>query len=446
MPGVSKKRWLRYSLRTGLIVVTLLCVWLAFESIRARRQKAAVEQIAAHAGVAIFDYEFDDKDQRIKDAQPPGPEWIRKAVGDDYFRKVKVVDLSYGSRRRESGQAEVVDDDALAIFAHLTDVTTVEISNNQAITDKGLVHLAGLKKLQTLYLYDTRVEGDGLRHIARLPALTSLHLGYTPLTDEGLRQVGQMTQLTWLPIHNTNITDDGLKYLAPLTDLETLQLRCTDISDAGLRHLEKLPALKSISLTNTNVTAEGVRRLAAALPGCQVTPGARDLSREPVDLALWPEGEPVTRERLVEAIQQIRGSFEVDQDRPDKPITEFRLWGSDLSDEGLLRLLREMPHLEQINFRSLLVGDRVAQELPKWESLGYVALKDCRITDEGLKHLADMPSLYELDLEGARVTDQGLRELARCKSLKQVGVRTTRVTKEAIDALEKALPGCSVYR
>jgi hypothetical protein len=416
MPGVRKKRWLRFSLRTGLIAVTLLCFWLAYESIRARRQKAAVEQIAAHAGVAIFDYEYDDKGQRLKDPQPPGPEWIRKAVGDDYFRNVKVVDLSYGSRRRESGQAEVVDDAALAIFAHLTDVTTVEISNNQAVTDKGLVHLAGLKKLETLYLYDTSVEGDGLRHIARLPALTSLHLGYTPLTDEGLQHVSQMTQLTWLQLHNTNITDEGMKHLEPLVHLENLQLRCTDISDAGLRHLEKLSGLKSISLTNTNVTAEGVRRLAAALPGCQVTPGARDLSREPVDLALWPDGEPVTRERLVEAIQQIRGSFEVDQSDPDKPITEFRLWGSDLSDESLLRLLREMPHVQQINFRSLLVGDRLAQELPKWESLGFLSLKDCRISDSGLVHLAAIPNLYELDLESTPITDRGLRELARCKT------------------------------
>jgi hypothetical protein len=57
---------------------------------------------------------------------------------------------------------------------------------NTAVTDNGLKHLAGLKKLQTLYLFDSRVTNEGLRHLAGLKLKTLTHS--FALTDPGLKR------------------------------------------------------------------------------------------------------------------------------------------------------------------------------------------------------------------------------------------------------------------
>src|SRR5689334_19696866 len=57
-PATTRRRWLRYSLRTLFVLVTLLCVWLGLWANRAERQKRAVAWFKAHGGEVHYDYEF----------------------------------------------------------------------------------------------------------------------------------------------------------------------------------------------------------------------------------------------------------------------------------------------------------------------------------------------------------------------------------------------------
>src|SRR5688572_18516465 len=55
---LPKRRWLRYSVRTLLIAVTILCVWLGYEANHAYRRLQARNRLeTSGAGVLILDYE-----------------------------------------------------------------------------------------------------------------------------------------------------------------------------------------------------------------------------------------------------------------------------------------------------------------------------------------------------------------------------------------------------
>ena len=61
-PSKPRRRWFQYSLRTLLVLVTVLCVfcvWLGLVSERARKQREAVAAIEAMGGVVYYDYQVD---------------------------------------------------------------------------------------------------------------------------------------------------------------------------------------------------------------------------------------------------------------------------------------------------------------------------------------------------------------------------------------------------
>lgn len=268
-PSGRSFRWLQFRLGTLLLAVTLFGIWLGIEVNRANRQKVAVARIHDLLGIADYDYQRDKNGNRIADAQPRGPKWLLKWIGEDYFCQVVIVDLSYDShRRRELGLS--VSDDSLRCLESLPAVHTLEIGHAQRVTDAGLIHLRSLKKLRMLYLYDTSITGAGFVHLKRLPSLKGLQLNRTPLTSEGISNLAQLTGLEGLVLAETPLNDADLAALEPLTRLKRLQLHKTNITDAGLAHLERLVNLEQLTLPAEGVSVEGLRQLQLKLPKCQM--------------------------------------------------------------------------------------------------------------------------------------------------------------------------------
>jgi len=441
--AVIRRRWGRFSLRAFLIVVTLVCISVGWQANRARRQGEAVLEVQRLGGVVKFGYQYDDQGSFQSDREPSAPAWLREALGEELFRDVVVLDLSYGGPRKGENR---ITDERLSLIEGLPDLTTLELGRELGITDEGLIHLRGLKQLKTLYLYNTGVEGPGLRYLRRLTNLESITLHGTPLTDEGLSHLAALPQLKWLSLGATRISDDGIKHLTNLRSLLEASLSDTDITDAGLEHLKRISGLTSVELYRTRVTADGVAELQAALPKCKVSPAADDLRRTPVDIELWPEGDRPTATELTKRARDLGLDFDAvsDANRPGQPIVSVRLFNSDVSADSLLRVLAETPELETLNLRDLVVGDELLRNMPALPNLRYLSLKNCRITDEALNNLSKYTGLHELYIDENYITDSGAEEFKKLANLEQLGLNNNRIRYKARLELKQALPGCAI--
>ena len=162
-----KRRWLQVSLRTMLLLVTLLCVALATWVVPLERRRRAVEAIKALGGTVIF------VSETRNESFPMG--LLLQRLPDAYVEEVGYVLLS---------DTEITDS-GLANVQGLTGLLGLSLDNTQ-VTDAGLAHLQGLTALRELSINNARVTDSGLAHLHGLTGLQQLWLYNTHVTDAGL--------------------------------------------------------------------------------------------------------------------------------------------------------------------------------------------------------------------------------------------------------------------
>ena len=114
----------QFSIRSILVltvVVALPCSWMTVEMKAAREQREVAEAIEKFGGSVTYDWEVNASAVFGSYAQPPAPTWLRKLLRDDFFQ------------------------------------VPVRLNNNgNTSTDAVLARLAGLTRLQALFLYERR--------------------------------------------------------------------------------------------------------------------------------------------------------------------------------------------------------------------------------------------------------------------------------------------------
>jgi hypothetical protein len=128
------------------------------------------------------------------------------------------------------------------------------------VTDEGLRHLAGLKKLKALallYPEPGAIDGSGLAGLAGLTNLESLELNHTDITDAALVHLRGLKKLKKLKLTETPVGDAGIKNLTGLNALDELWIENTQVTDAGLAHLKALGKLSAIHAQKSKITAAG---------------------------------------------------------------------------------------------------------------------------------------------------------------------------------------------
>jgi len=116
---------------------------------------------------------------------------------------------------------------------------------SSSITDEGLVHLAGLERLEHLVLIRNRVTGRGFDSLAHLPRLSKLHLSQCPVNNEGLAAIRKLQQLEFLDLTETRIDGSGLSHLASLPKLSTLLLiNSAIVHSTGFAELDSVRTLR----------------------------------------------------------------------------------------------------------------------------------------------------------------------------------------------------------
>jgi len=317
-PTTKRRRWFRYSMRTMLVVVTLLCVLLALVIGPAQRQRRTVAKIHALNPLSNVLYDYGPK--------PRGPEWLRRWIGDDYFQHVVAVSLVFDGREdvtlddlanlpgleRLSIEGMPMPNHSLGTLGRLRKLKRLLIDSDE-ITDRGLEQLSSvaalerltvkshqitgaglrplavLQNLRMLVLRSDRISAGGLESVAQLANLDILNIYSDTLTDECLEALKGMKGLTVLRITGSNgfvsappgVTDEGLKYIAQLSNLQRLTISSPGITDRGLAHLAALRKLDSLNVRHRRpkYTEEGVARLHAQLPALTVEYNAWKLER-----------------------------------------------------------------------------------------------------------------------------------------------------------------------
>ena len=270
--NISNLPRFQFRLRTLLLVVLVLSIplsWLGSRLRSADLQKKAVARLPP--GVVWYDWQVKDPDVWINQyeahdnigphmafwlgKEEPGPKWLRKLLGDDFFWSVSVVQIYDRKSLTE-----------IKYFPHLRELDLW--SSN--VTDSDLAQLSQMDEIEGIDFNATAISDAGLEHIHGLTHLKKLCLSSTTITDAGLSRVGALNRIQLLNLAQTQITDAGLDELTGLPNLRWLSLVDTGITDAGLTKLAKLRGLKELEVFRTHTTEDGVDRLRKALPQCHI--------------------------------------------------------------------------------------------------------------------------------------------------------------------------------
>jgi hypothetical protein len=114
------------------------------------------------------------------------------------------------------------------------------------------------------------------------------------------------------------------------------------------------------------------------------------------------------------------------------------------TDHGLAAL-GELPRLKEIWLNERITDQGLA-ELRRFPTLEHVSATASRITDAGLRILAEAKlPLKRLRLGGTAVTDGAVDTLATMDALATLEVERTALTKAGLAQLQRALPQCRIY-
>jgi hypothetical protein len=149
-----------------------------------------------------------------------------------------------------------------------TNLTLLDLRGSQRLTDRGLMQLTDLRRLEVAKLDNCHaLVGRGLLALSSSHRLHTLSLANCRrLTDEAVINVSHLLSLEALSLGGCRcLTDRSLAAVADLYALRKLDLsQCDLISDSGLEQLENLECLEELSLGwCRQITDQGIDILSA---------------------------------------------------------------------------------------------------------------------------------------------------------------------------------------
>jgi hypothetical protein len=235
--------------------------------------------------------------------------------------------------------------------------------------------------------------------------ITELRAGGT-MTDAVMERLPELTQIRSLNLNggSTRLTDHGLMQLTRMPQIEKLDLSDYPggrITDRGLEFLSHLPNLKSFQMCwQRGISDVGI----ANLRFCD--------NLENVDLLGTPTGD---------------GAIEALVDKPK--LKRFKT-GRLVTDQGL-SFLRHFPTFNE------WTGGPVKYSLTSPDAEPTMLLLDGPITNQGLRHLAELDGLFGLSFfwHISDLTSSGLEALTGLANLGFLGCETALCDNTAMDII-----------
>jgi len=172
------RRFLRFSLATLMLAITVGCVWLGLKSNAARRQREGIELVERLGGMYSYNIPPDQVGGFMSGLMLVG-------LGEDYVVDVESVGI----------WKNATDDDVAQIVEALPKLSGLVLAGD--LSDAALASVGKLQHLKGLNVYSQRVSNEGLAGLAGCRKLERLHLG-APIDDEGMVHLKSLANLASL--------------------------------------------------------------------------------------------------------------------------------------------------------------------------------------------------------------------------------------------------------
>ncbi|MDZ4818413.1 MAG: hypothetical protein SGJ20_05510 [Planctomycetota bacterium] len=471
-----RRRWLRYSLRSLLVLtaVVAVCIGWLFPWYEGARLQREIQANHDYVGVG-YEEEFDPHS-----GNSGVPDWLSGILDYHYFYDINQLVVEKSS------------DNNLARLRNLVELKSVGLAIKDQITAKGFSYLAPLPKLRTVYILWEITEPGGTDSAADLPGLgqlrqiEDLHL-FVPISDASVKEIAQLSRLRKLNLTSKGeVTEAAFQALGNLSALESLDLYIEDSdersADAGehavdkshsmarvaspsLLFLEKLRKLRSLSIGGRIENYETVVSSLQKLPHLESL--TINMPARPT-LELVKRLEKLTTLRSLSLHYWKTSGADLGNPRPEdsKNLPEEPL---EVSEADLVRLSNALnlkyfgvslhdtqngSHLNQFtNLEHLLIYGfhRTKSAVPlqlnlsdKLQMLEFSCMDS--LIDADLAQIAQHVRLKELHFyQCNEITDAGLAKLAKLKTLKHLKVEyCDKVTSAAATALRAAMPNVQI--
>lgn len=155
---------------------------------------------------------------------------------------------------------EPLSDEAFSHIAEMKGLISLKLFNAR-FSAKGLQSLVGKVNLESLHLNFCDAHDDVLNVATMFEKLETLILRQTQITDRGLQSLRRLEHLDRLALNLSFVRGEGLAHVAALPTLTYLDLQGSPIQDDALAHLASAPFLSELDLSATQITGRGLRYL-----------------------------------------------------------------------------------------------------------------------------------------------------------------------------------------
>lgn len=266
-PKQNRKRsWMRVSLRTFLVFLTLLCMSLGCWIVPSVRQRQAVLAIESMGGKVGYDFTLEGDTS----FQGP-PKWLFDWLGTDFFYSVKRVRVSHFPESFGNAPRPTLELNGLVShLERLPKCRSLEL-DWVGLRAGEIAELAPLAdQLESLSIRENNGDyGSGLVHIKDWPRLKSLELscdtGFQSLDLTGISTCPKLEQLMlnrvacgWVPSSRRTrrsrehlLEESDFIEIAKCQQIKRLRLSNCSFEGNHLALLQNLNSLKSLSLRNS---------------------------------------------------------------------------------------------------------------------------------------------------------------------------------------------------
>ena len=164
---------------------------------------------------------------------------------------------------------DYVDDACMKQIGQMKDLKRFW-TNSKRITSAGWVHLAGLTKMEDLFLSETNFGDDDSRSLDGMKNLKFLGLNKTRITDAGMPSLAGLTKLHDFGLDGTKVTDKGIVALKGMTELDNLYVGMTDVTAKGLAIVPKKDRMLMMRAGKGALTAKQLDELMQMYPTTQM--------------------------------------------------------------------------------------------------------------------------------------------------------------------------------